>query len=84
MASRLGGEQGPHDSGAEARAQPQTQPVGHAASGRREPGGFAYLGVPSASASHASGPARAASAGTGAGAGSGSGEEQRGGGPFSP
>jgi RNA polymerase sigma factor (sigma-70 family) len=84
MASRLGGEQGPHDSGAEARAQPQTQPVGHAASGRREPGGFAYLGVPSASASHASGPARAASAGTGAGAGSASGEEQRGGGPFSP
>jgi hypothetical protein len=55
------------------------QPQG--ASTPREPGGFAYLGVPTGSAPAAD----ASAARTGAAAKSGGrGEEQRGGGPFSP
>ena len=65
------------------RAQPQRS---DARNEQREPGGFSYLGVPSASPPTASAPVRASRASVGqpsAGNASG-GEQQQGGGPFSP
>ena len=68
-----------------AQAHPST---GTTSGQRREPGGFAYLGVPSASASAGSAPSRARSASAGsapaAHARPDAKPEQRGGGPFSP
>jgi RNA polymerase sigma factor (sigma-70 family) len=79
----LAPSEGPAHVEAQGRPQSQRGPTeGQAASHRREPGGFAYLGVPSGTP-----PAARASSASAGGGGSSSGSrqaEQRGGGPFSP
>ncbi len=85
VSRRSGPAAAPHDR--------RTSEADMATGARHEPGGFSFLGVPSASTSHSDAPVRASTASTpsapptsngeGKGAAVG-GEEQRGGGPFSP
>ncbi len=74
-------DQAPTHTGNERTPRPQPHPAeGHAPGQRREPGGFAYLGVPSGTPPQPSPPARATTATVSGGSGSG----ERAGGPFSP